>query len=204
MPSPVSSEVVSPPRSWLNRTTLGISLASLFSDVSHELATAVLPAFLMSLGAGAAALGWIEGSADGLSSLAKLWGGVTAESAVRRARRARVPEAVRRWRRRRPARRVRGSESRSDLGATRRGRRRLPPELRHSGRARRHLDQCGSAGRLSAGRIESCRARRSLPPRPRPAPPATAAAGGRDRSTTRQGAPGVSIAAPITTRRAAR
>jgi MFS family permease len=84
MPSPVSSEGVSPPRSWLNRTTLGISLASLFSDVSHELATAVLPAFLMSLGGGAAALGWIEGSADGLSAVAKLWGGVTADRIRRR------------------------------------------------------------------------------------------------------------------------
>jgi MFS family permease len=69
---------------WLNRTTLGISLASLFSDVSHELATAVLPAFLVTLGAGPAALGWIEGSADGLSAVAKLWGGVAADRVGRR------------------------------------------------------------------------------------------------------------------------
>jgi MFS family permease len=69
---------------WLNRTTLGISLASLFSDVSHELATAVLPAFLLTLGAGPAALGWIEGSADGLSAVAKLWGGVAADRVRRR------------------------------------------------------------------------------------------------------------------------
>lgn len=68
-----------PTRGWLNRTTLGISLASLFSDISHELVTAVLPAFLMSLGAGPAALGWIEGGADGLSAVAKLWGGVAAD-----------------------------------------------------------------------------------------------------------------------------
>jgi MFS family permease len=72
------------PRGWLNRTTLGISLASLLSDVSHELATAVLPAFLVSLGAGPAALGWIEGSADGLSALAKLGGGVAADRVRRR------------------------------------------------------------------------------------------------------------------------
>jgi MFS family permease len=52
--------------------------------VSHELATAVLPAFLLSLGAGSAALGWIEGSADGLSALAKLWGGVMADRSRRR------------------------------------------------------------------------------------------------------------------------
>jgi MFS family permease len=73
-----------PRRAWLNRTTLGVSAASLFSDISHELATAVLPAFLVALGAGPAALGWIEGSADGLSALAKLWGGVAADRVRRR------------------------------------------------------------------------------------------------------------------------
>ena len=31
--------------SWLNRTVLGVGLTSLFSDWSHETATAVLPAF---------------------------------------------------------------------------------------------------------------------------------------------------------------
>jgi len=80
----VALEAVSLRKSWLNRTSLGISLASLFSDVSHELATAILPAFLASLGAGSAALGWIEGGADGLSALAKLWGGITADRVRRR------------------------------------------------------------------------------------------------------------------------
>jgi len=69
---------------WLNRTTLGTSLASLLSDVSHELATAVLPAFLTSLGAGSAALGWVEGTADGVAAVAKLWGGVAADRVRRR------------------------------------------------------------------------------------------------------------------------
>jgi MFS family permease len=69
---------------WLNQTTVGISLASLLSDVSHELASAVLPAFLLTLGAGPAALGWIEGSADGLSAVARLWGGVASDRLSRR------------------------------------------------------------------------------------------------------------------------
>ena len=69
---------------WLNRSTLGVALASLFSDVSHELATAVLPAVLLGLGAGPAALGLIEGSADGAATLAKLWGGHAADRATRR------------------------------------------------------------------------------------------------------------------------
>jgi hypothetical protein len=42
---------------WLNRSTSGIALASLCSDVSHELATAVLPTVLLALGAGPAAGG---------------------------------------------------------------------------------------------------------------------------------------------------
>ncbi len=62
-------------KSWLNRTVLGVGLTSLFSDWSHETATAVLPAFLAVIGAGPAWLGAIEGFADGLSSFAKLAAG---------------------------------------------------------------------------------------------------------------------------------
>jgi MFS family permease len=61
--------------SWLNRTVFGVGLTSLFSDWSHETATAVLPAFLAVIGAGPAWLGVIEGVADGLSSFAKLAAG---------------------------------------------------------------------------------------------------------------------------------
>ncbi len=60
---------------WLTRTVLGIGLTSLFSDWSHEIATAVLPAFLAAIGAGPAWLGAIEGIADGLSSFTKLGAG---------------------------------------------------------------------------------------------------------------------------------
>jgi MFS family permease len=60
---------------WLNRTVLGVGLTSLFSDWSHEIATAILPAFLATIGAGPAWLGAIEGIADGLSSFAKLSSG---------------------------------------------------------------------------------------------------------------------------------
>src|SRR6266516_6993628 len=61
--------------SWLNRTVLGVGLTSLFSDWSHETATAVLPAFLAAIGVGPAWLGAIEGIADGLSSFTKLASG---------------------------------------------------------------------------------------------------------------------------------
>jgi MFS family permease len=61
--------------SWLDHTVLGVGLTSLLSDWSHEAATAILPAFLATIGAGPAWLGAIEGAADGLSSVAKLTAG---------------------------------------------------------------------------------------------------------------------------------
>jgi MFS family permease len=61
---------------WINRTVWAIVLATFFSDVSHEMATAVLPNFIRSVGMGAMALGLIEGLADFLVSLSKLGGGV--------------------------------------------------------------------------------------------------------------------------------
>ena len=58
------------PKRWLNRNILGMGLASLFSDMNHEMASAVLPMFLSSvLGAPAFALGVIEGVADGVSTI---------------------------------------------------------------------------------------------------------------------------------------
>ena len=62
-------------QSWLNRTVLGVGLTSLFSDWSHETATAVLPTFLGAISARPAWLSAIEGVADSLSSCAKLIAG---------------------------------------------------------------------------------------------------------------------------------
>jgi MFS family permease len=69
---------------WLNRTVLGIGLASLFSDWAHETATTILPAFLASMGAAAAWLGVIEGVSDGLSSFAKMASGFYTDKLSRR------------------------------------------------------------------------------------------------------------------------
>jgi MFS family permease len=77
MSEPVTPSATS--KRWLTRGVLGIGLASLFSDWGHEAATAILPAFLASLGAPAVALGVIEGVSDGLSSFAKLAGGFVAD-----------------------------------------------------------------------------------------------------------------------------
>lgn len=64
---------------------MGIVLATFFSDVSHEMATVVLPFFLVTLGLGPAALGMIEGLADLCGSFSRLAGGVVGHH-VRRKR----------------------------------------------------------------------------------------------------------------------
>ena len=69
---------------WLTSTVFGIGMASFFSDLSHESVTSVLPALLASMGVAAGALGTIEGVADGLSSVAKLYGGWLADRLERR------------------------------------------------------------------------------------------------------------------------
>ena len=69
---------------WLNRTVLGIGLASLFSDWSHEIATSVLPTFLATMAASAGWLGVIEGVSDGLSSFAKMGSGYYTDKLRRR------------------------------------------------------------------------------------------------------------------------
>jgi MFS family permease len=71
-------------RGWFNATVFGIGLASLCSDVGHEIATTAMPALLATLGAGSGVLGLIEGLADGLSSLAKLLSGLYSDRLRRR------------------------------------------------------------------------------------------------------------------------
>jgi MFS family permease len=60
---------------WLNRHVFAFGLTSLMSDFCHDMATAVLPQFMQTIGASAAALGFIEGVADALSSFVKLGAG---------------------------------------------------------------------------------------------------------------------------------
>ncbi|MGO9831664.1 MAG: MFS transporter [Myxococcaceae bacterium] len=69
---------------WLNRSVLGIGIASLLSDVGHEMATAVLPLLVVTLGGASAALGLIEGFADAASSFAKLLSGLYSDRLKRR------------------------------------------------------------------------------------------------------------------------
>jgi len=72
-------------RRWLTPGVGGIGVASLLSDLGHEVPTALLPSLLTTtLGAPASALGLIEGVADGLAGAARLGGGALADDPNRR------------------------------------------------------------------------------------------------------------------------
>ncbi len=70
---------------WFTPGVRGIGFASLLSDLGHEVPTALLPKFITStLGGSAAALGIIEGIADGIAGIARLAGGALADDPHRR------------------------------------------------------------------------------------------------------------------------
>ena len=80
----IAPKEVAAPRAWLNRNVAGMALASFFSDAGHEMATAILPLFLASIGASPAALGVIEGVSDAIASFVKLAGGWYSDKIGRR------------------------------------------------------------------------------------------------------------------------
>ncbi|HSW74102.1 MAG TPA: MFS transporter [Candidatus Limnocylindria bacterium] len=61
--------------SWLNKNIIALGFVSLFSDMSSEIITVLLPTFLLSLGGSAAVLGIIEGLADASVSFTKIGAG---------------------------------------------------------------------------------------------------------------------------------
>jgi MFS family permease len=66
------------------RNVYAFGLTSLLNDTASEMAYWVLPAFLASLGAGPAQLGIIEGVAESVASIAKLFSGYLADRVARR------------------------------------------------------------------------------------------------------------------------
>ena len=70
---------------WLTPGVRGIGVASLLSDLGHEIPTSLLPSLLTStLGAPASALGLIEGISDGAAGIARFAGGALADDLHRR------------------------------------------------------------------------------------------------------------------------
>jgi MFS family permease len=86
-PTPGPTERYPP---WVSPEVASIGAASFFSDAGHEIATAVLPAFLTGVLRGSAAtLGLIEGLSDALLGLAKLVSGPLANQPTHRVQLAR-------------------------------------------------------------------------------------------------------------------
>jgi len=74
-----------PKLSWRSRNVLLLGLVSLLTDTASEMVIPLLPAFITGvLGAGALALGWIEGLADAVASVLKLLSGRWADHMGRR------------------------------------------------------------------------------------------------------------------------
>ena len=71
-------------RSSAARNIYSFGLTSFFNDTATEMAYWVLPAFLVSLGAGPAQLGVIEGIAESVASIAKLFSGYLTDRIERR------------------------------------------------------------------------------------------------------------------------
>ena len=67
-----------------SRNIYAFGFTSLLNDTASEMAYWVLPAFLVSIGAGPAQLGVIEGIAESVASFAKLFSGYLADHFPRR------------------------------------------------------------------------------------------------------------------------
>src|SRR3954449_10360992 len=76
----------SPPRTQPSaaRNLYSFGITSFFNDTASEMAYWVLPAFLVSLGAGPEQLGLIEGVAESVASFAKLFSGYLTDRLDRR------------------------------------------------------------------------------------------------------------------------
>lgn len=76
--------LTTPPPESTPRNVYAFGLTSFLNDTASEMAYWVLPAFVASLGAGPAQLGIIEGIAESVASLAKLFSGYLADRLPRR------------------------------------------------------------------------------------------------------------------------
>ena len=72
------------PETSPSRNIYAFGLTALFNDTATEMAYWVLPAFLVSIGAGPAQLGIIEGIAESVASFVQLFSGYLADRIPRR------------------------------------------------------------------------------------------------------------------------
>lgn len=77
------ASATTPAGSWFSRNVVVLGVISFFTDMASEMAMPLLPVFLLGMGGGAMALGWIEGLSDAVAALLKLAAGRWADRAGR-------------------------------------------------------------------------------------------------------------------------
>ena len=68
----------------LPRTVVALGWVSLLTDAASDMIYPLIPAFLLTLGGGAMAIGWLEGIAEAVGAVLKLTSGVLSDRASRR------------------------------------------------------------------------------------------------------------------------
>src|SRR6188508_3814115 len=76
MPPPASS---ARPVSAMPRGVWALGFVSLFMDISSEMIHVLLPVFLVSLGASVAAVGLLEGTAEAIAQVTKVFSGTLSD-----------------------------------------------------------------------------------------------------------------------------
>jgi MFS family permease len=69
---------------WLTRNVAALGMVALFTDMATDMAMPLLPAFMASLGAGAMALGLVEGASDFTAAILKFYSGRASDLSGRR------------------------------------------------------------------------------------------------------------------------
>src|SRR4051812_13772791 len=73
-----------PPRPPLPRAVLALGWVSLLTDAASDMIYPLVPAFLMTLGGGPEALGWVEGVAEAVAALVKIVAGRLSDRTARK------------------------------------------------------------------------------------------------------------------------
>jgi MFS family permease len=78
---PPTSTEAAPERQPLPRSVVALGWVSLLTDAASDMIYPLIPAFLLALGGGAAAIGWLEGVAEAVGAVMKLVSGAAADRA---------------------------------------------------------------------------------------------------------------------------
>src|SRR3954447_5708273 len=79
-----SAEASPKVRAPLPRAVIALGWVSLFTDAASDMIYPLVPAFLITIGGGAEALGWIEGMAEAVAALVKIIAGGISDRAARK------------------------------------------------------------------------------------------------------------------------